>query len=685
MVAIQKARPLGAIPDRGGSPHRKRGRRALLAIAGICWAWWWDVTASPSHAFALWAAAVLLAAGAFYERVRIGRGTSLTITVSVVGAFLVVARLVDLSTVPYFIETDEVLHPLFGLEILRGEPWELFGGVSHYYRTPYLTHVLQAVPSLLLSPLLGARLASTLLSVGSLASTYALAGRLFGRSVAGVATVLMGVSYWHVLYSRTAYPYMQAILVVPLALYLLTRGVAERHRFLQFCGGILLGLSLLVYTSARIVIPVFAVWFAYRLILAPRHWREAAKAVAVVGIGAALISSPYLRAHGVTGILFDRYQETALNPHAPVARLNTLGWTSPRGAQLLLTQGRAAARAYYEPGAWLAVHSPSPRGLLDPVSLALAVIGMGVVAVRIRQPRYLLLAVWIAATFTFGQVLTDVPHAAYRAAPALPALAICGGIAVVWLAGLLPGVLRSASTSVRAMALVALAVALSPLNASALRAYLERRTADPVGSVARFIAAGPRNTTYYVVWPGPFFLHHVPRFVAAGHILRDVPSLVETLEHDLNPEQAATFVVHFEMRGAAAVIRSCYPGATVVADTAGAGPNSILALHLSPAAQAAGRQCNMGSASTGLLARYYSGADWNGPIALERVEAWPVRWGRPGEHAPFRSVEWSGLLRVPVAGEYQFQLVNLNDAVGTATIADSLTLDATRPSSPLKK
>lgn len=667
---------IGPTVARRDPTSRRAWARVLFALAGTAaWASWWGTALAPDHAFGVWAAAILLWAAAFYTRIPIARGTILTVALSLIVASFVVARLADLSTVPYVIEKDEVLHPLFGLEVLRGSPWAVFGGVSHYYSTPLLTHVLQALPCLVLPPLLGARLATVALSLASLVGTYALAGRLFGRGIACAATVLLGASFWHEVYSRTGYPYMQAIAIVPIALYALIRGVTERHRLLQFLGGLLLGLSLLVYTSARIVIPVFAVWFAGRMARSPHRWRDAATAIAVIGIGAALMLSPYARTRGVTGVLFDRYQQTTLNPEAPIARLNAHGWISSEGVAVLSAQVRAAARVYYAPGAWLAVHSPSPSRLLDGVSLGLALFGLGLVVMGMRRSEYLLLAVWVAATFTLGQVFTDVPHAAYRAAPAMPALAICGGIAVAWAARRFRawGSLRPGG---QALALLGLAAAMVALNAPAVRAYHAKRTVDSIGSVARFIAAGPRDATYYLVHPEPLANDHILRFVADGHTVRDVPSLVDALETGPDPDREAFFLVHFEMRSAAAIIRSCFPDATVVVAPGGAAANSLLALRVPPRSRAAG-PCDLRSATGGLLARYYGGDDWSGPVELERVEIWPLRWGAPADHQRHRSVEWSGFLRIPAAGEYRFQLVNLNDAIGSATIGGSISLDST--------
>lgn len=656
---------------------RRTWIRIVLALAGTtAWASWWGSALAPDHAFGVWAAAIVLWAAAFYTRISIARGSILTVSLSLIVAALVVLRLVDLSTVPYVIEKDEVLHPLFGLEALRGSPWTVFGGVSHYYSTPLLTHVLQAVPCMVLPPLLGARLATVLLSLVSLIGTYALAGRLFGRGVACVSTVLLGASFWHEVYSRTGYPYMQAIAIVPIALYALIRGVTERHRLLQFLGGLLLGLSLLVYTSARIVIPVFAVWFAGQMALSSRPsrrpWRDAATAIIVIGIGAALMLSPYARTRGVTGVLFDRYQQTTLNPQAPIARLNAHGWISPEGVGLLWAQVRDAARVYYAPGAWLAVHSPSPSPLLDAVSLGLALVGLGLVVVGIHRAEYLLLAVWVAATFTLGQVFTDVPHAAYRAAPAIPALAISGGLAVAWAARRLRA-WRPVPPGRQALALLGFAAAMVAINAPAVRAYHAQRTVDSIGSVARFIAAGPRDATYYLVGPEPLANDHILRFVTDGHTVHDVPSLVDALETGPDPGREAFFLIHFEMRSAAAIVRSCFPDATVVVVPGEAVANSLIAVRVPPSSRAA---CDL-PANGGLLARYYGGGEWSGPVELERVERWPVRWGATAHDEPVRSVEWSGVLRIPAAGEYRFQLVNLNNAVGSATIGEAISLDST--------
>ena len=413
-----------------------RALRVLAAVLGTAaWAWWWLTTTrhgSPETQFLLWLAALLLWALALFSAWRVPKSSWPTAVAAVIVALLTLPRLLSLENAPYHVTPDEAMDAVYGLKELHDRRWGIVGSVSRVF-APNLTHVLQAWPCLFLEPLFGARLASLILGLASLVSTYALASRMFGKRTAVVALTVLACSYWHMAYSRMAYPYLQPVLILPLALHVLLFGVTERHRFLQFVGGALLGVSVLVYTPGRIVIPIFFIWFVHWLFTGNGRLREAASAVVIITLGGLIVLSPFLQAWGPVGTLA-RYRGTTQGAAGPLHVPSANGWTSPPALQLLATQLRTAVRVYYTGGAWMAVHDYAPTSLLDPVSLTLAVIGLGIAVVGLRDSNRFLLVAWIAATFITGQVLTDVPYSAYRAAPLLPALAICAALTVNQLA-----------------------------------------------------------------------------------------------------------------------------------------------------------------------------------------------------------------------------------------------------------
>ena len=199
-----------------------------------------------------------------------------------------------------------------------------------------------------------------------------------------------------------------------------------------------------------------------------------------------------------------------MGAQGPLHLLIANGWTSPAAMRVLATQLQTAVRVYYTGGAWMSVDDYAPVALLDPVSLTLAVMGLGIAVVGLRDSNYFLLVVWIAITFISGQLLTDVPHAAYRAAPLLPALAICAGLAVNQLASAMRRWQPAQNRYVEISGLLVLVALVLPFNLAALNAYLSARSRDPGTGMARLIGAGSTAPIYYLVASGS--MTSFPRF-----------------------------------------------------------------------------------------------------------------------------------------------------------------------------
>jgi hypothetical protein len=624
--------------------------------------------------FFLWLAALLGWAVALFSRwpvASVGRGTVVCLCLVAVS---LIPRMLSLLDLPYFLAYDEVIEPYNGLVALQEHPWEIMSGVASHFSQPYLTSVPQAFLYFLLEPLAAARSASLVQAIVSLLATYALAARLFDRRTATVALTLLACSYWHMVYSRLGYPYMQAMAMVPGTLYVLALGMDYRNRFLLFLGGCLLAASLLMYTPVRIVVPIAGVWIAHRAMTARWGWRETALTGAAIALGMAVTYTPHLHSYGAMDVL-GRFHETTLSAPGPLTRLMEGGWEAAR--TVLAEQVGLALAPYYAGGANMAVGDFSPAPIVDRVTLAIGLLGCGLCMAHLVDSHRCLLVVWIAATFGLGQVLTDVPTSAYRAAPLLPALAIAGGLGVSRL-------LRAAErwqwprqVVVRVMGWCALVALVLPPNLHALETYLNQRREGPGTGIGRLIGRGDPDTVYYIVAGLPIADLPMTRFLGPGRQIRDSLSLMDDLGQTIDPHHNAMFVLDPQLTDAAAAIRRCYPSAEHLHEPSGAPALPVIALHVSADAVAAGRNCTASPLGPGLRARYFSGAQWDGTVRLDRVEDWPLCFRH--DPAAFGSVEWSGRVRVPVAGTYGFQLYTSADAVAEAHIdgLDTLRNDET--------
>jgi hypothetical protein len=629
---------------------------ALVGTAAWLRLWTSPPTESPQTVFLLWLAAVLFWALALFKRWPLARPSRTTL---MSGAIIVVAllpRLWSLSFAPYFVAFDEVIEPYTGIAALRAHPWEILSGAARdYFDQPYLLSILQAWPCLWFEPLFGSRFASVVLSVVSLVTTYALARRLFGKVTAVVALTLLAFSYWHMLYSRLAHPYMQPIALLSAAFYVLALGFDKRNAFLLFVGGTLLGISPLVYTPARIVVPLSAVWLLHRVITTRTPWRAIAAGAAAITLGLLIAYTPHLHALGTTGLLA-RFRGTA----GPLTRMGETGWTSPEAWRLLTTQLQEATFPYYRAGGLLAVHDFSGAPWLDRVSLTLAGLGCCIALLRLTDSHCFLVVAWIAATFVFGQVFTDVPEAAYRAAPLLPALAIAAGIGV-------QALLRTArrwppmrSQGVLVIGWLLLVAVVAPPNLDALAGYLRHWSGSAGAGMARFIGAGPAAPIYYLLTAAPTASYPPLRFITPGKTLRDVPNLMDSLGTEIDATRDAVFVLDPALADAAHAIRRCYPSATLLHEPSGSRAEPVIALAVPQALIGASRNCTAPPQGPGLRARYFTAPNWDGAPVIDRIEDWPLRFHQ--DLGRYQSIEWSGSLRIPVTGDYRFQLHGFGDA-----------------------
>ncbi len=649
--------------------------RALAALAGTAALACWAVTPlapdSARRATVLWGTSILLwgaAWGPRWNRPKLGPAFAGALLAWAVSAL---PRLLYLTTSPYSLPLDEVISAHYGLEALRKHPWEIPHGASWYFATPYWTHALQAWPCLLLEPVLGARLASAVLGLGSLGATYFLGRQILGSLGALVALVCLGTSYWHVVYSRLGYPFIQAMLFVPFSLWVSMAGVRGNSNSVAFAGGALFGASALAYTPSRIAPLLFVLWFVHYAVARRLPRRQAAAHAVAVTMGLLLAVAPFVRAHG-PGAFFGRLADASVrSPRSPVRVLSQQGWTLGAVRRVLGAQAGTALRVYWSPGGVFAPSDFAPGPLVDPVFLGLALSGLAIAAASPKNSDRFLLAAWVAVPVVLGQILTDVPAAAYRAAPALPALALCAGLfaAKVLPAGAVATPARSASLGLVGTAL------LLPLNLFYLRAFMAGRRDAPQAAMARLIGRGDLETVYYLVSSEPFAGHELIRFLAAGREVRDVPNLLDTLYgEDLDRARDAMFVLGPGFHAAAEVIARCYPAASLVLPPAQESRRPVVGVFVPKVAFQSAPCSPDGFPNRGWRARYFAGREWNGGIVLERMEDWMWRWRPANRREPHGSVEWTGGLKVPAAGHFRLALLS-PAAVGFARIGDAVAIE----------
>jgi len=660
-------------PRPAGSSVARAGRvlLGLVALAGGLYLWRVRWYAEPSHELvSVWLVALVCWQVALYRPVRWQPGWSFVAATAIIAAAMV-PRLLWLSTVPWEVAGDEVIPAYYGLEMIReSNPWDLLAGKApEFFRrnlgAPFPTQLVQGWPAAFTAPLLGARLASAILAALSLVGTYCLAARLLGRGAALAALVVLGCSHWHIAYSRMAYTIMQVMAIVPWALHAIEVGVGERNYGRLSIGGALLALTLFLYTPARVVIPIAGVWLIHAVLFRRIEPRRIVPSFLAIGISAVLLLTPYLRSRSPMTV-FTRVQEVTLGRDDPISEIRANGLFAPDTLAMLERQAEQAAAVYYRPGAIYGPHDYVKSALLDPFSVGAALLGLVLALFSPRDNRRFLLLVWVGMTWGLGQLLTDLPNAAYRASPLLPAVAIAAGLALRRLAELACKPVPEMRNRVAGgIVLLLLGMSIAPWNARALRTYFDakRAKASEMTAIARVIESGPDDVDYRVVTGTPFATHFAMRYLAFDRVTHHVPALSDVLGAGFAGDRDSLFVISPSQAGAAAAIRSCYPSAEPLALPAEL--SSVSALRVPRAALENGRGCATKNRTRGLLARYFAGPDWSGPIVNERIEEWPVRFRNDPRR--YQSIEWSGSVEVERPGRYDVFL-SMHQAQGSADL-----------------
>ena len=635
---------------------------------------WTLLPQGSAVSFGLWTAALIAVALAIPPERRAWRPDRLTVAAGLLLLVGVGLRAVALTEVPFQVTMDEIIDARIGFRVLGQKPWEMISGALGSAGRSSVTHALQAWPSLFLAPLTGARAASLVLGIVSMVATYGLAAHLFGRRVALLVLAFLAVSHWHIWYSRLGYSFMQGAALVPSALYCLIAGADRRQLRLQYAGGLLLGATLLAYPTARVAVPLFALWVLHRC--ATRRWTalQAVTSLGLASLGGLLFALPHLRSAGAKWIL-QRYIEVSAGTSATAPIAAEPGWLGVDALWSFASRFATALSIYALPTGKLAPNDFASTPLLDPVFLGLSVLGLLVAVLRIRDAGHWLVLCFVAVTLIGGQLLTDEPTGAWRAVPLLPALAVAAALGCRALARLLLADARRANDNTFFAATAAVAALVLAGAIPALQSWADARSIDPISSVARFVGSSDPDRTYYFVGLGLDSLRSpVVRFLAGERRLRDVASLADTLDQpQIRHEGTTTFVLDPGLQAAVEPILRCFPGAAIEGYARPGRGSPVVAVTVTGEVHHAPARCQASADGPGLRARYFGGGGEE-PL-LERVENWPLRHGNElADGVPFDVVEWEGFLRIPVAGPYIFGLF-ADTADATVTIGHAVALD----------
>jgi hypothetical protein len=348
-------------------------------------------------------------------------------------------RLCCLETVPPGWRDDELIniHALSG-ELLAGRFPLYFTGASGH--EPLYHYLLAGVHAVLGFNVLSGHFLSIALGTLTVALAFSLTCRLFGRATAAVASLALTISFWSLMYSRTAIRHISLPPLVLATFYVFWRSFTNRSRTSNTCTalrmqcrcikshillGFMLGVSLYTYPAARLL-PVLFILFAIYLALFHRawfnrHWRGFLLALAVMVVLALPLGIAIAQGRteaAAQGIGADaRLDELA----APLRELQA-------GNPCLLLESTWTTLGMFNitgDPEWL--YNIPGRPVFNLLGGALLWAGVALCLYRWRQPRYFFLLLWLGLGLSPAFVSTppaSLSHTilAQPAAYILPAL-----------------------------------------------------------------------------------------------------------------------------------------------------------------------------------------------------------------------------------------------------------------------
>lgn len=343
------------------------------------------------------------------------------------GLFLIVIatsipRLVALDRIPPALHFDEAVYGLMAKQIgLRYLP-VYFSGYTG--REPLYMYVMAALFRFFGVTKATVRLTSALIGMATLPLAYLLFKRLFSRRVALWTAAIMGLSYWHLSLSRSAYP---NILIPPIecaALYFLWRGYHEDRLPLLLVGGGLVGVVLYTYLAARFFPVTVGLFFIYLLGVDRERFTDRFWKLLLAGLAGGIVFLPlalYFTRHW--SHFWERADQVLVFRHHG-------GWEAWRivGQNLLQTLGGFVVKGdprwkFNMPG------RPIFSLLLAPFFL----IGVAKSLWKWREPRHGLLIIWLVVMCMPALLTADEMPQSQRMSGIIPgiyALAALGMVTV---------------------------------------------------------------------------------------------------------------------------------------------------------------------------------------------------------------------------------------------------------------
>ena len=364
----------------------------------------------------------------------------LPVLVLLIAIFL---RLYSLDTIPHKLLMDETENELDALAIIEGER-PIFLPENHGREALFI--YLQAISIAFLGQTdLALRIVSAIMGILTVASSYFVVRHMFGPRVAMLTGGWLTLSLWHLISSRIGLRTISLPLFLAVGFYCLWRGLEDARSQVEArhssplpttisrpgpviwftLGGLVIGLSLYTYLTARFA-PFVIVALAIYVALLHRHLlREALPGLVLALAISALVFLPL-------GTYFFHHPEDFVTRAQQVSIFNP----ALQGDSLLATPFDSAGLslgmlAIQGDANWSRNISGWP--IFDPISALLLLVGIGLAMRRFREPAYGFIVIWLVLMFVPSLLsIKDSPNY-YRVTGLIPAIFILPALGAAWL------------------------------------------------------------------------------------------------------------------------------------------------------------------------------------------------------------------------------------------------------------
>jgi hypothetical protein len=303
-------------------------------------------------------------------------------------ALAIFLRIYHFDTIPSGIYVDETNGALDALYILEGRDVSPFG--TGWYGTPngYL-YYMAGIFRLLGANWMSLKIVSLIPAILTVPAVYLLGRLMFGPLTGLSAMLLMAVSRWHLSMSRWGWNETAPPLFQVLAMFFLIRGLRDRRALDYALSGLLTGLSVYTYLSARLAAATLLLYILYWLLSDPSGLRASVRRS---WLGLAILAAATTVAVGPIAVTYITDPFTFNNR---VSEVNVFRDVRDQGSLVPLIQNIGdILKFFHQTGDHQGKHNLPYEPMADPITGLLFAVGLAYAVIAWRDQRRILLLFW---------------------------------------------------------------------------------------------------------------------------------------------------------------------------------------------------------------------------------------------------------------------------------------------------